>query len=131
MFLFFSEHWILCYSRLDPLDCNDLPDIVPDFDLSKVTPDVVHLKDDELEYLNQICRTVLAKKVSEMGSGFSTVLKHVPYEPLHRYEDMFTKQDVFVEALEPLNEMDPRRHGTDAEHVSDNGSTTFEHTVGL
>ena len=49
---------------------------------------------------------MLAKKVSELRPGFSSVLKHVPYEPLHSYKDMFTKQDVFVEAFEPLNEMD-------------------------
>ena len=109
------EHWILCYSRMDPLDCKTLSNELPEFDLTKVTSDVVYLKTNELDYLNKICHTVLTKKMSEFFPGLSFILKHVPFEPLHSYKDMFTKQDVFVEMLEPLNEME---HGDMARMLS-------------
>ena len=74
------EHWILCYSRMDPVSSQHLSDSRSEFDLNKVTPDFVYLKKDELDYLNCICRTVLAKKIADLGSGFSFIYKHVPYE---------------------------------------------------
>ena len=98
------EHWILCYSRMDPVSCQNLSNCWPELDLSKVKPDIVLLEKDEMDYLKSTCKIVLAKKISEMGSGFSFILKQVPFQPLHNYTEMFEKQNIFVEALEPLNE---------------------------
>ena len=109
------EHWILCFSRMDPLSSQHLSDSLPQFDLKKITPDVVFLKQEELSYLNRTCQTVLVKKMTELSSGFSFISKCFPYKPLHSHDEMFEKQDIFIECLEPLNEME---HGDMARMLS-------------
>ena len=94
------EHFILCYSRADPLSSQHLSDTRPSFDLNKVTPDIVYLSDTELDYMNRICRVVIARKISSLGSGFSFVSKLVPFKPLHGNSEMFDKQEIFIEMLE-------------------------------
>lgn len=84
---------------MDPVNCQSLSNSKPDFDLKKVEPDIVLLKQEELQYLNFVCSTVLTKKLTELNSGFSFILKFVPYKPLHENREMFEKQDVFIESL--------------------------------
>ena len=41
-----------------------------------------------------------------MNIGFSSILKHIPFKPVHTYPEMFEKQEIFYESLEPLHEME-------------------------
>ena len=99
------EHWILAYSRMDPINTKDLSSAHPNFVLKNADREIVYLTDDELKYLGECAQIVLAKKLFDMG-GFSKIIKQVPYEPIHKYGEMLDKQEVFFELLEPLNEME-------------------------
>ena len=98
------EHWLLAYSRMDPVQTKMLSNENPDFDIEKATFDIVYLSESETEYLKKCSRVVLAKKLSEVG--FSTILRYVPYKPLHKYSEMMEHQEIFFECLEPLQEME-------------------------
>ena len=100
------EHWILAYSRKDPVNPRMISDEIPTFDVKQATHSVVYLVDEEIEYLKRCCKIVLSKKISDMKIGFSNILKFVPYEPIHDFPEMLEKQDIFFESLEPLHEME-------------------------
>ena len=105
------EHWILAFSRMDPIRAQMLSNENSKFDIKNCTSEIVYLKNEETEYLKKCTRTVLAKKLSDMNIGFTTILRHIPYKPLHLYPEMLERQDIFFEALEPLNEMEPTDMG--------------------
>ena len=100
------EHWILVYSRQDPIKTKHLSDLKPDFDIKKVDHNIVFLNPSELDYLRSCSHKVLVKKLSDLNSGFSALLKSVPMKPVHDYGEMLDKQETFIEALEPLDEME-------------------------
>ena len=100
------EHWILAFSRMDPIHTQGLSSAQPNFDLKTTNHEIVYLNDKELEYLMKCAQIVLVKKLSDMGGGFSKILKQIPYKPIHKYEEMLDHQDVFFELLEPFNEME-------------------------
>ena len=100
------EHWILVYSRQDPIQTEHLSNLKPNFDLKNVDHNIVFLNKSELDYLKLCMRTVLVKKLSDLSSGFSSLLRWVPTKPVHDYKEMLTRQEIFIEALEPLNEME-------------------------
>ena len=105
------EHWILAFSRMDPIHTHGLSNLEPSFDLKSATHEIVYLVEEETEYLSKCARVVLAKKLFDMNVGFSNILKHIPYKPLHKFTEMLEKQEIFVEALEPLNEMEHQGKG--------------------
>ena len=100
------EHWILVYSRQDPLMTKDYSSLKPNFDLQKVDHKIVFLKESELDYLKKCTHNVLVKKLSTLGSGFASVLKSLPVNPVHKHSEMFDQQEIFIESLEPLDEME-------------------------
>ena len=100
------EHWILAFSRMDPINTHMLSNEVPSFDAQEVTADIVYLDEEELNHLKQCCRIVLSKKLSDLKIGMTSILKHVPYEPIHDFPEMLDKQELFFESLEPLFEME-------------------------
>ena len=99
------EHWMMAYSRMDPIQSKMLSNEKPIFDIKKATHEIVYLSDEELKYLKMCTKVVLAKKLSDMKIGFTTILHHVPYKPIYEYPEMLYRQDTFYELLEPLNEM--------------------------
>ena len=100
------EHWILAYSRMDPIASVGLSDDASDFNVQTASHDIVYLEDQEVEYLSECCRVILAKKLHSMNIGLSKILKQKPYKPVHKYHEMADKQEIFYEALEPLHEME-------------------------
>ena len=89
---------------MDPAQTKMLSNEKTDFDIKKATHDIVYISESETEYLKKCSRVVLAKKLSEVR--FSTILRYVPYKPLHKYTEMMEHQDIFFECLEPLQEME-------------------------
>ena len=79
---------------MDPAQTKMLSNKKTDFDITKATH----------KYLKKCSRVVLAKKLSEVRC--STILRYVPYKPLHKYTEMMEHQDIFFECLEPLQEME-------------------------
>ena len=100
------EHWILSFSRMDPILTKNLSNSQPEFDIQSATHEIVYLIDEELEYLKNCSKVILAKKMFDMRIGFTNILRKVPYKPLHTHEEMLERQDIFFENLEPLNEME-------------------------
>ena len=100
------EHWILAYSRMDPIRFNSLSKVDPVFDLTSASHEIVFLEDKEVEYLKKCCIVVLARKLRDPNIGCSRILKHISYVPVHNYTEMLEQQDIFFESLEPLHEMD-------------------------
>ena len=100
------EHWILTYSRMDPMQTKHLSNVQPDFDIKSANHEIVYLIDKEIQYLRKCSKVVLAKKLFDMKIGFTNILKKVPYQPCHTYDEMLGHQEIFVECLEPLNEME-------------------------
>ena len=100
------QHWILVYSRQDPIQTSHLSNLKPDFQLDKIDHSVVFLKSSELDYLKLCTKKALVKKMTDLSSGFASLLKTVGLGPVHQYKEMLDKQEVYIEALEPLHEME-------------------------
>ena len=93
------EHWMLAYSRLDPVSTKGLSVQKPDFNIRDATHEIVYLSNKELEHLSECCRKVLVRKLQNLNVGFKKLSKFVPYEPLHAYPEMLEKQEVFMKLL--------------------------------
>ena len=100
------EHWILAYSRLDPITTKNLSTEEPEFDIHKASHEIVYLTDEEIDYLMECCKRVLVKKLHGMNIGFSNILKRIPFKPVHNYHEVSERQETFYECLEPLHEME-------------------------
>ena len=93
------EHWILAFSRMDPIFTKSLSNEKPQFEIKDASYDIIYLTELENEYLKKCSRTVLSKKIADMNIGLGSILQHIPYKPLHKYPEMLTRQDIFYESL--------------------------------
>ena len=72
------EHWLLAFSRKDPINAQHLSNEKPTFEIKDLNYEVVYLNEVETEYLKKCSRVVLAKKLSDMNIGFGSILNHFP-----------------------------------------------------
>ena len=68
------EHWILAFSRMDPIRAQMLSNEKPKFDIKNATHEIVFLTSDENEYLRK-CARIVFKKLSGLKVGFTRILR--------------------------------------------------------